>query len=195
MNPNDALKQLVDIQSKIDLENIEILKEEYHLKLKYFEKLKETLEKRNEIAKEIDGFWESVLISSDFLETLYGPEPVEIPDASVVDFSWIDSLMIEFRPEYKYYIGIKAKENEYFENAVLEKEFSLFTTSDCIQTTIQWKNKKKLIENPLIKFFLSPDTTDSDSNMSIFHILTDAYFNSVYYYVRLDKEDEDEEDE
>lgn len=190
MNPNDALKQLVDIQSKIDLENVEVLKEEFILKMNHFNKLKDTLDQRNTIAKEIEGFWETVLIGSDFLEILQETDSSEVNENNIIDISWIESIFVEYRPEYKYYIGIKTKENEYFENSLLEKEFSLFESTDCIHTSIQWKNKK-LIENPLLKFFFSSDSTDNDINMSMFQILSDLYFNSVYYYVRLDGEEEE----
>ncbi|KAI5190837.1 template-activating factor I [Nematocida minor] len=191
MNPNDALKELVEIQSKIDLANIEALKQEYLLKLEHFNGLKETLNQRNILAKEIEGFWESVLVYSDFVEILQEFDYREGQEEASVDISWIESISVEYRPDFKYYIGVKAKENEYFENAVLEKEFSLFESADCINTSIQWKNKK-LMENPLLKFFSSSDATDDDSNMSMFQILSDIYFNAVYYYVRLDGEESEE---
>ncbi|EHY65504.1 template-activating factor I [Nematocida ausubeli] len=190
MTPEDALKALVNIQSKIDTANAETLKEEHNLKLSYFNSLKETMAERDTLIKEIDGFWEAVLCCSECAELLAEMDYREGQEETSIDISWIDEIIVEYREDFKYYVGIKAKENAYFKNTLLEKEFSLFEGPECISTQIEWKNKK-LIENPLVRFFSSADSSDDDTNMAIFQLLSDIYFNAVYYYVRLPEDESD----
>ncbi|EIJ87353.1 template-activating factor I [Nematocida parisii] len=190
MVSEEVFTELVNIQTKVDAANTETLKEEHKLKLAHFNNLKQILSERDKITKDIEGFWETVLVESEFIEVLgemdYKEDQSELP----IDVSWVSEVIVEYREDYKYYVGIKAKENPFFENTFLEKEFSLFENPNCVSTQMQWKNKK-LLDNPLIRFFTSTDTTDDDANISIFQLLCDIYFNAVYYYVRLDENHSD----
>ncbi|KAH9385923.1 template-activating factor I [Nematocida major] len=189
MSPENTLKKLVDIQTAIDTANIETLKKEHQLKVSYFNDLKPTLQERDALLAEIDGFWDTVLISSECIDVL---AEMENPEPAAVDISWIGGIRVEYREDFKYYIRMDVKENPYFENSVLEKEFSLFEDVPGTSTPIQWKGKKNL-ENPVMRFFMSTEASDEDLNMSMLQIFSDVYFNAVYYYVRADESEEEEE--
>lgn len=186
MSPEGILQQLVRIQSEVDLANVEALKEEHQLKMKHFNSLKTVLEERDALIREIDNFWEIVILSSDLLEIIK-----ECEENIKIDISWVKELKVEYKKGNKFYSNIKVKENKYFENSFLEKEFSLFG-NECTNTEIRWKGQKKYLENPLIKFFIS-EGGEEEGNMSIFQILSDIYLNAVYYYVRLEEGSEEEE--
>lgn len=196
MQTEKLYKRLINIQNTIDQLNIEALKREFDAKLRDYEKLKESLEERNSLVEDIDGFWEEVIMNSEMAEDLLedcSGSPSSTP-LEEVDGSWIGSLRVEYRPNFKYYVSLIPKTNEYFSNEFLEKEFSLFENKDCIYTTITWKEKKTL-DNRLINFFSSDDSSDDDYNVNMFQILCDLYVNAVYYYMRCDEEEEMEDKE
>ncbi|OAG29050.1 template-activating factor I [Nematocida displodere] len=187
MNGEAQLKKLIDIQNIIDELNVKALKKDFLGKLEDYKSMEDVLNKRNHTTDEIEGFWEDVILNSEFADVFCD----EKEDATL-DMSWVDTLKVEYREDFKFYVGIKTKENEYFDNELLEKEFSLFERQDCLKTAIEWRGKE-VTDNPLLRFFSSKDCTDCDDNMNMFHILSDLYVNSVYYYMRCDEEVSDEQ--
>jgi len=182
MNRDEYSERLVGIQNTLDTINMEEHKQEFNLKLESYGRIKEILEERNRIAKEIEGFWETVFLNSEFADILLGSAG-DREDSGECEAYWIDSLRLEFRPNYKCYVAVVAKENEYFENTLLEKEFSWFEPGECKFTQMVWKGKK-VMDNTLIRFFSCEDSSEDDDNMSVFQILYDLYVNAVYYQMR-----------
>ncbi|KAI5179806.1 template-activating factor I [Nematocida sp. AWRm80] len=185
MNPKEVLKQQIDYQNSIDKVLLEAVKREFIGQKKDFNALKDIFEKRDKLAREIDSFWVNIIANSDFADELLlldGP-------VNYKDISWIKELKVEYRSNFKYYVSIKAGLNEYFENTLLEKEFSLLEVIDCINTPIKWKGKS-FLDMPLLRFFSSEEPTQDDENLGIFYILSDLYFNASYHYMKLYEETE-----
>lgn len=183
-------KQLIDIQKDIDRKNLEASKKDFLAKLDLYSSMADTLGKRDELAKEIPDFWQCVFVDSEILDVLYNDEiiseekeeEIEEAEGMFLGCEWVESISAGYREGFKHYVTLKAKENPFFENAVLEKEFSFFSTEGFKFTEIKWKGKK-MLENPLLRFF---STGENDDNVGIFDMLCDLYVNAVYYYVKND---------
>lgn len=195
MNEENRLKQLIDIQNHLDEINIATLKEEFLFRQERFRKMQDILEKRDKYAEELENFWVSVVSNSEYFYIIFGKEEFKEGEDECIPFDWIDFLKVDFLPNFRYRVEINAKENEYFENKKLVKEFSLFEQGDCKWSPIEWKGgKKSLPECPLLRFFSSEDSSDDDDNLNIFQILSDIYINAVYYYMRKEEPEEIKEE-
>jgi hypothetical protein len=183
-------KRLLEIQEKVDLMNEEVAKKDFLLKKEHLEKMKDLLKERDSIVKKVPEFWMKVFGDSESLEILHNDQIVEdeeeAADAEEVflQCQWIRAIRIEYREGFRHYLRIEINENPFFENSLLEKEFSLFTFDpEFISTEIRWKGKQ-LLENPLLRFF---STKENDDNLAIFDILCDIYVNGAYYYAKTDE--------
>ncbi|KAI5187300.1 template-activating factor I [Nematocida homosporus] len=196
MNSEHTLKELIAIQNSLDATNLKVLKKEFNSKQQDFALLKEELERRDKYAKELDGFWSTVFCNSDYFYVLLGKENCKEGEEECIPLDWIESLSVDYRPDFKFWVEIKVRPNEYFDNQSLTKEFSLFADSNQDQkwTAINWKpGKRALFDCPLIRFFTAEEIPDEDDNLNTFQILSDMYVNGVYYFMRRDEPEEIEE--
>ena len=191
MNGEETSKKLIEIQEKLDPINEDQIKEEFVLKLRYFDRIRSLLAERDTVALEIDQFWETALLNCEFAEVLFSLTD-EKDNSEYLHSAWIKSLFVEYRPDYQCYVRVEAHPNEYFENKVLEKEFSVLDISEnkgTKHTDIQWTGKK-VLDNQFLRFFSSANSVDDDS-INMFYIFYDVYVNAVYYYLRVDEHEHD----
>lgn len=187
-------KKLVNIQREIDRRNVEASKQDFMAKTELYNGMKGMLDERDKMVSELAGFWQTVFVHSEVLDILYNDviledsaeqkdkESEDEYERTFLECEWIDSVRIEYRDSFKVFVEVRTRDNVFFDNPRLTKEFSYISSESLETTPIEWKGKK-MLENPLLRFF----SGDNDNNIPIFDMLCDIYVNAVYYYVKSDE--------
>lgn len=169
---------LEEIQKELDVKYIEYAKKEFQLKLEHFNHIKPLCEKRDNFLKEHPdlflNFWEQAFQNYDF-----GQELLPADFENKYDSKWIKCLKVEYLDNYFCSVKIEVNDNEYVENLVLEKKFSL-ENQDVEGTKVIWKSNNKC---PLISFFET-----EEEEFEVFDYLYELYINAYFYYALQDEE-------
>jgi len=132
---------LETIQDEIEKLNDEATEEILQVERKYNGKRKPYYKRRNDIIREIPGFWLRVFTSHEMLTAL-----LDENDQAV--FKYLKELTVEDHDDVKsgYKISLTFDPNPFFKNNVLSKEFRYDKDGNLtvIPTPIEWKEGKDL---------------------------------------------------
>jgi template-activating factor I len=206
-----SLEEIDLLQNEIDSLNEKASEEILKVEQKYNKLRKPYFEKRNEIIKKIPNFWVTSFINHPKISSILEEEEEEC-------LHYLIKLECEEHEDIKsgYKIVFHFKENPFFENTTLSKEFNLgsFKNSSgsptSVSTQIKWKEGHDLLKQlqfkPLsnrrkrsseYKTFFDWFTDNSDPiNDEVAELIKDdLYPNPLQYYLVPDIEVEPEEDQ
>lgn len=182
-NNNDLEGKLNTFQSRVDQEYKEFAKNDFNVKLEYFNSLKPILKERDDFIQDLPSsdeganFWEKAAQNCPSFRDLL---PLEEEDFSI---SWIESLRCWYEENYVCGVEIALSRNDYLNNRRLTKKFSLLDhTSEGTELKV-----KKEAECLLFDFF-----RENDYDLEVFDILYELYINGAYYYCMCDESDSTE---
>jgi template-activating factor I len=145
---DESLRSLETIQDEIEKLNDEATEEILQVERKYNGKRRPYYKRRNEIIREIPGFWLKVFTSHEMLTAL-----LDENDQAV--FKYLKELNVEDHDDVKsgYKISLTFDPNPFFKNSVLSKEFRYDKDGNLtvVPTPIDWKDGKDLTKKPPAK--------------------------------------------
>ncbi|KRH93414.1 DNA replication factor/protein phosphatase inhibitor SET/SPR-2 [Pseudoloma neurophilia] len=161
-------KKLFSYQDKIDKQYKIFAKNDFALKLTFFNSMKLILKERDEFITDLNNngidFWERVCQNCQLLNDL-------LPDDSEISF--IESLKCFYEENYTCGVEIILKKNEYLYNRKLSKKFNLLE-NDSEGTELKTKKETNCL---LFDFF-----KDNDNDLEVFDILFEIYTNAAQYF-------------
>lgn len=166
----DQEKKLFMFQDKIDKQYKVFAKDDFRLKLTFFNSMRPILKERDEFITDLinEGinFWEKVCQKCSIFHQL-------LPDDEENSISFIDSLKCFYEENYTCRVEIILRRNEYLHNRKLSKKFNLFeNTSE--GTELKTKRETSCM---LFDFF-----RDNDHDLQVFDILFETYMNAAQYF-------------
>lgn len=167
MNRENA-KKLFSFQDKIDKQYKIFSRNDFLLKLSYYNGLKPVLKERddliNDLTSEGINFWEIASKNFKNFENIFPSE----------DF-FIESLNVFLEENFICGVEIIISRNKYLSNRKLIKKFNLFeNNSDGTELKV-----KKEYNCLLFEFF-----RDSDNDLEVFDVLFELYVNAAQYFFR-----------
>jgi len=136
-----ALEEIDACQNEIDFLNEKASEEILKVEQKYNQLRKPHLEKRNEFIKSIPNFWVTAFVNHPQISGILEEEEEDC-------LHYLVKLEVEEFEDIKsgYRINFHFKENPFFENDILTKEFHLGTSGDPASqsTPIRWKEGQEL---------------------------------------------------
>lgn len=164
-------KKLHSFQSKIDKQYRIYAKNDYNMKLTFYNSMKSILKERDDFISDLcnngANFWGKAAISCQQLLVLL-PEEEELP------LTWIESIKCSYEDNYVCKVEITLLRNQYLNNRKLIKTFNLIENSS-EGTELKIKKESNCL---FFNFF-----RDNDHDLEVFDILFDFYVNAVYYFI------------
>lgn len=138
-----ALEEIDACQSDIDALNEKASEEILKVEQKYNKLRRPFLEKRGAVISNIPGFWVNVFINHPQLTSVLCEEDEDC-------LQYLNKIDVEEYEDIKsgYKIRLQFRENPFFSNEELVKEFHLAPTGEptSIATAIKWKNGQNLVQ-------------------------------------------------
>jgi len=199
---NEAEKKLEDIQEELDKLEQEAAEEIIAIQKKYNQKKKPVYEKRSKVIATIPKFWAKAIANHGLLSAVLIPEDSKVfehlENLDVADF---EDVKLGFRIEFRF------KENPYFQNQVLFKEFKYSDEGEFDSVTpskIDWKplGQEKLATQSLdenddeqtpesfFSFWFDPRNEDTE----VAEMIKEIFASPSKYYLNLVPEGEDDDD-
>ncbi|XP_078493810.1 protein SET-like isoform X1 [Ciona intestinalis] len=206
----EAIEKIDELQTDIDRLNEQASEEILTVEQKYVKLRWPHFEKRSTLIEKIPNFWVTTFINHPQISALLDEE-----DEDVLHF--LTKVEVHEFEDIKtgYKISFHFKENEYFDNSIISKEFHMNEEGDpsCKSTPIRWKEGKDLTkretqnnskgkrkhEEPesFFSWFNDPGDAGADELGEV--IKDDIWPNPLQYYLvpegEMDEEDEEEEEE
>lgn len=165
----DYSEKLVNYQNKIDRQYKIYAKNDFILKLTYYDSMKSILKERDEFINDLINsginFWQKVCENCAIFHQL-------LPDDQENSLIF-DSIKCYYQENFICGVEIILRKNPYLHNRKLSKKFNLIeNTSDGTELKI-----KKETQCLLFDFF-----RDSEQDLEVFDILFETYVNAAQYY-------------
>jgi len=197
---NEAEKKLEDIQEDLDKLEQEAAEEIIGIQKKYNQKKKPVYERRAKVIATIPKFWAKAISNHHFLSQVLNPEDLKVfehlDNLDVADF---DDVKLGFRIEFRF------KENPYFHNQVLFKEFKYSDEGEFDSVTpskIDWKplGQEKLAttvvddedEEQATESFFSFWFDPANEDTEVAEMIKEIFASPAKYYLNLVPRDDDE---
>jgi len=135
-----AFEVIGDVQNEIDRLNEQASEEILQVEQKYNKLRQPNYKKRSDLISKIPSFWISVFLNHPQLSSYLTQDDENIlQHLKRVDVEEHDDIKSGYRIKFTF------EPNQYFENDVLIKEFSVTESSEttCKSTPIRWKNEAK----------------------------------------------------
>lgn len=205
----EAIEKIDELQNDVDKLNEQASEEILKVEQKYIKLRWPHYQKRSALIEKIPNFWVTTFVNHPQISALLSEEDEDaLHYLTKVEVKEFDDI------KAGYTISFHFKENPYFENSVISKEFHMNETGDpsSTSTTIEWKEGKDLTkrdtqpngkgkrkhEEPesFFSWFNDPGDAGADELGEV--IKDDIWPNPLQYYLvpegDLD-DDEDDEDE
>ncbi|CAJ0568595.1 unnamed protein product, partial [Mesorhabditis spiculigera] len=195
------IKQIDEIQSHVDNLNEQASEEVIKIEQKYNQLRRPHMEKRTKLLKEFPQFWPMALLNHPQIAALVAEDEEDaLMSLAAIEIDEADDIKSGYKITFRW------KENEYFENDSMTREYFLGGDEPgCKITQIRWKEGKKLGKssdrNAPFTFFAWLDTNLEPAADDIAEVIKDDIWpNPLQYYlvpetVEVDDEVEDEEAE
>lgn len=139
----NALEAIDGCQNEIDLQNEKASEEILKVEQKYNKMRRPLFEKRTQLIKKIPEFWLQSFLNHPIVSSIVDVEEEDC-------FEFLEMLEVEESEDIKtgYKLHFHFRENPYFGNKSLTKEFSLGTgeAPASTSTPVEWKEGKDLIK-------------------------------------------------
>ncbi|KAF7683575.1 hypothetical protein TCON_1210 [Astathelohania contejeani] len=175
-NSNDEklVTEFMRIQNQLDEKYTLLLREEFELKYKHHQSIRPILDERTMLFKkwqetnDFDHFWSQAILKYEI-----GVDILPVDSAGNPASDWIKDLKVDYEPGYFCNVEIVVKENEFIENKILTKRFSVENNEREV-TKLIWKNKTSA---PIFEFF-----ENDEDELEIFDVLYELYVNGIFYF-------------
>ncbi|ESO03548.1 hypothetical protein HELRODRAFT_157043 [Helobdella robusta] len=139
----EAIEKIDEVQNEIDRLNEQASDEILKVEQKYNKLRQPFFQKRSEMIAKIPNFWVTAFVNHPQVSALLNDEDEEV-------FHFLTKVEVQEFDDIKsgYKITFHFKENEFFKNQTISKEFHLNETGEpsSISTPINWKNGKDLVK-------------------------------------------------
>jgi len=147
METQKALEEMDALQNEMDIMNINAEAEKLKYEQEYIRQRKPHCNKRNDIIKKIPKFWLTTFRNHPVTASLVTKEEEDCFEHLIkLDVEEYDDIKSGFRVKFYF-----QKNNPYFDNEVLVKDFPLGTDGKSQGSKINWKEGKNLVMNRNIR--------------------------------------------
>jgi len=204
----ESIEKIDELQNDIDRLNEQASEEILKVEQKYIQLRWPHFQKRSSLIENIPNFWVTTFINHPQISALLDEDDEDV-------LHYLTKVEVQEFDDLKtgYTISFHFKENPYFENDVISKEFHMNENGDptSTSTAIKWKEGKDLtkrnvesnskgkrkLEEPesFFSWFNDPGDAGADELGEV--IKDDIWPNPLQYYLvpELDEDEEEEDDE